>query len=218
MALYVVDLDDSHVEEFSGYLGSFKKEEIDYFKEDNHEDLYKNMADLLARSLARRFNLDVEEARKEFFDELDEIDEDEFDVDEVLDDEFQQNYRDFIENEDGFMYDYELKIEKEYEEFYDFFNFKIYNDIEEEIRQVVLEFEGDATATGFFISEKGYKTIFNQFGCFFDSIIIVKDFKESTINETISLIQQNGKLKDLFLIEFGLDEDFDDDFDDFMQN
>jgi hypothetical protein len=216
MALYVVDIDDNHVEEFSGYLGSFKKEEIDYFKEDNHEDLYKNMADLLARSLARRFNLDIEEAKKEFFDELDEFDEN--DIDEVLDEEFQQNYRDFIESEDGLMYEYELRIEKEYEEFYDFFNFKIYNDIEEEIRQVVLEFEGDATATGFFISEKGYKTIFNKYGCFYDSIITVKDFQENTIKEAISLIQQDGKLKDIFLIDFDVDEDFDDDFDDYMQN
>lgn len=222
MGLFVIDIDESHEEELSNYLKSFKENEIDYFKEDNPEDLHDNLAKLLSRNLARKFNLDENEVIDEFLAELDEM-EDKFDIDDIdeeLDDEFEENYHEIIVDEFGKLKNFNVIIEEEYDEFYEIFDFNLYNNIENEIRQITLEFDQDASAIGFFITENGFKHLMDKHDCFFGELIVVKNFEEKTIRDSIDFIKHFDKFRDLFIFDFDddIDDDFNDDFDDFMKN
>ena len=86
------------------------------------------------------------------------------------------------------------------------------------VKIIELYFGEFAIARSIFITKEGLDRIYQYKGFFYENAIIVEDFDESTIRDIVDEIFKEDKLDIIFDFQFFDDDEFEDDFDDFLLN
>lgn len=212
MSLFLVDIDDSHLEEFTKYLESFDKKDIEYINTGNKVDVQSDLLKFFTLKIAREFDIKKEDILEEFAETFENIaNELEEDLNE---DEFYEKFERLCLDEEGHLLDYEI----EFTDIMAMNNIDIDDDSDElfmsEIRDgvkiVELNFDEDAVASAIFIRKDTLDEFYRYKGFFYEKAIVVDDFSIANIKYIVEKIYMDDKFEELFNVFF-----FDDDDDDF---